>query len=219
MEMVKIVPFCLTLILFCGCDFKQESLKSEALQKEIASRKIKKISEGDILDLASKLGGEIATLAQKTLGGQLKKSMQEGGASEAINFCNVNAYPLLDTFRSSYDVGIRRVSLRIRNPMDAPNEIESQILEAYQYNIENDLPLDDNLQEIGDTVILFSRAIVLNNGLCLNCHGDIENEINPEVRGIITRLYPNDNATGHSLGDLRGMWSITFRKKDLVLNL
>jgi hypothetical protein len=32
---------------------------------------------------------------------------------------------------------------------------------------------------------------------------------------VIRRLYPEDQATGFSLGDLRGMWRIDFKKNDL----
>ncbi len=217
--MNKIAPFLLASLIICSCDSGQERWQSKELKKEIASRKLKRVSEADILGLASELGNMIATEAQKRLGSQLKKSLQNGGPVEAIRFCNVNAYPLLDSFRNSYNVEIRRVSLRIRNPNDTPSEMEAQILDAYQYNIENDIPLDDNLQKIGDTAILFSRAIVLNNGMCLKCHGNTENEIQPEVQEIIQELYKNDKATGHSIGELRGMWSIIFKKKDLVLSL
>jgi hypothetical protein len=29
-------------------------------------------------------------------------------------------------------------------------------------------------------------------------------------------LYPEDHATGHEMGDLRGMWSLTFDKQSLI---
>ena len=40
--------------------------------------------------------------------------------------------------------------------------------------------------------------------LCVACHGT---EVAPEVRATILAHYPDDGATGFSLGDLRGaLW-------------
>ncbi len=205
------------VLLSCGGD--QSQLDSKALKKEMSDREIKKISESEILNLAKERGDKIATQAQMALGSKLKEALQEGGPVHALEFCNVNAYPLLDDLRETYNVSIKRASLRTRNPDDKPNDIEAQILDAYQYNIENELELNDNLQKLGDSAILFTRPISLNNGICLNCHGEVGTEINQLTLEKIEELYPEDNAKGHKLGDLRGMWSIVFDRKELVLDL
>ena len=39
--------------------------------------------------------------------------------------------------------------------------------------------------------------------MCLTCHGPVE-AIPPEVRAVLRKRYPSDQATGYSVGDLRG---------------
>jgi hypothetical protein len=45
-------------------------------------------------------------------------------------------------------------------------------------------------------------------GFCLQCHGPGEN-ISAEVAAILAERYPDDGATGHEKGDLRGLVSVT----------
>ena len=56
----------------------------------------------------------------------------------------------------------------------------------------------------------FLAPIVLGNPLCLQCHGTPGKDIAPETLAAIQKLYPDDKATGFKLGDLRGLWRITF---------
>jgi hypothetical protein len=42
-------------------------------------------------------------------------------------------------------------------------------------------------------------------GLCLSCHGDA---ISPDVKKALNSYYPQDMATGFSLGDIRGAFSL-----------
>ena len=219
MEKMNFLFGCFFIAVLISCGGEQSQLDSESLKEEMSNREIKRISESDIMQRAYELGDEVATQAQIALGSKLKTAMQDGGPVSAIEFCNVNAYPLLDSLRLKYQVSIKRASFRTRNPQDSPTEMEALLLEAYQYNVENSLELKDNLQKLGDTAILFSRPIVLNNAMCLNCHGESGSEISDETLKKLEEFYPEDNARDHKLGDLRGMWSIVFERKNLVLDL
>ena len=66
-------------------------------------------------------------------------------------------------------------------------------------------PLVTNLTASTTT---FFAPIVLNNELCLKCHGEPGRDIAPENAAVIQRLYPQDEATGFKLGQLRGAWRI-----------
>ena len=48
------------------------------------------------------------------------------------------------------------------------------------------------------------------NPPCLQCHGTPNQDIAPETLAAIQKLYPDDKATGFKLGDLRGLWRVTF---------
>jgi hypothetical protein len=132
----------------------------------------------------------------------------------------VNATAILDEIADKYGVSIRRVSNRDRNPTDKPNKDEVPLLEAYEYNAENGIKSEPNIQKIenGD-VLLYTKAIVIPGVFCLIFQGDSVKEIDSKTLQKIDSIYSNDQAKGHQIGDLRGMWSIRIPKKAVVLRL
>jgi len=160
-------------------------------------------------------GNEISLLAKKALGSKLKKALQEGGTAHAVEFCNVAAYPILDSVRTEIPVEIRRAALRYRNPKDSPTEREKEIIEEYQKRVTLNKSLDPVVIDLNDEQVLYARPILLDNALCLNCHGEVGSQINEETNNLLNSLYPEDKAKGHQMGDLRGIWSLVFRKEDL----
>ncbi len=48
------------------------------------------------------------------------------------------------------------------------------------------------------------KAIPLQEG-CLGCHGS---EIKPAIAAALNEKYPNDQATGYSVGDIRGAFTL-----------
>ena len=205
------------IILLAACDSgSQRRINREALQEEIRNREPKKLSEAQIIDEAFRQGRLISEEAQKELFSTLEKVLNEAGPAAAVQYCNIQAYPLTDSLSNKFNAEIRRTSLRTRNPLNAPSEIETQLLEAYEYNEENQLPMEDNVQRLDREHFLYTRPIVLNNKLCLNCHGEPAKDIELETLKRIDSLYPQDKARNYKLGELRGMWSIKLSQKDLV---
>ncbi|WP_143959359.1 Tll0287-like domain-containing protein [Litoribacter populi] len=183
-------------------------------------REVKKINEADVTRKAYEMGDEISTAAQQELMATLTKAIEEKGVEGAVEFCNLEALPLLENVGQKYNATIRRVSNRYRNPNDQPDSDEDMILSAYEYNMENDIKSEPNIQKIdNDQVLLYTKAITIPGQLCLNCHGEPGKDIAPEVMAKINQLYPDDKATGHAEGDLRGMWSIRLPKKEVIRNL
>ncbi|MEO1053991.1 MAG: DUF3365 domain-containing protein [Bacteroidota bacterium] len=181
--------------------------------------KTEEISEEELTQIALEEGDRISTMAQKALGSQLKKAISEGGPVHAVRFCNTVAYPILDSLTTSMEVTIKRASLRTRNPKDAPNKVERKILAIYNNQIANQQTPKPVVEMLDGGRILYAKPIMLNNPLCLNCHGEVGTQISTDTHQLIEELYPEDNAIGHKLGDMRGIWSITFREGDLVENL
>lgn len=208
----------ISVLLMASCK-KLSKEEQQAIARELKEREIKQIQESEIYDGAMTLGSEIATQSQKTLGAHLMKTLKEGGVEEALKYCNINAYNLVDSLSDRYSAEIKRVSHKLRNPKDAPDSLENQILDAYLYNVEEGLELSSNVQRIDDTTYLYTKPIIAANPMCLNCHGKVGDELSQENYDLIKKLYPQDNATGHKLNDLRGMWSIRLSKKEIIKNL
>ncbi|RIW18549.1 DUF3365 domain-containing protein [Algoriphagus lacus] len=217
--MKKVVISVLASGLFLACG-PQERVSKETIEEVNENMEIKKLTEVEILDEAMIWGDSITSEAQKQLITNLQKAIEDKGVPGAIEFCNVQALPILSDLSQKYKVEIRRTSNRYRNPADQPTEEEKPLLEAYEYNAEAGVKSDPNIQKFeGGEVFLYTKPIVIPNGMCLSCHGEPGKEINKETLEKLTKLYPNDRATGHKVGDLRGMWSVRIPKKEVVKRL
>ena len=154
-------------------------------------------------------GKAIAQKTFATLAGQLKKSLAKGGVPNAIQYCNVAAFPLVDSLSKVHQAKIRRTSLKVRNPKDAPTQVEKNILDKYATQAAAGEKLKPIIEQNSNNTITFYAPIKV-NAFCLQCHGQIGESLAEENYQVIQKHYPNDKATGYKDGDLRGIWSIEF---------
>lgn len=154
-------------------------------------------------------GNEIVKNAGHTLSSTLTEKMKEGGIEKAIGFCNQSALPITRKVSSSHGVEIKRTSLKLRNPENAPDEDEIQILKEFERQKAEG-------QEVVAVVNLDSNGTpryyepIFIEKKCLMCHGQRDTELSRAVDSLIKSKYPGDLATGYRENDLRGMWSIAF---------
>jgi hypothetical protein len=156
---------------------------------------------GRARDAARALG---ADLMQRLLA-----EMEEGGPLQAVRVCSEVAQSVA-TSHSTEGLTVRRVSLRVRNPADAPDDVEREaLLELQTLHDEGRLPAEWVRTEDapGGRRLRFMKPITILPA-CLACHGDPQ-QMEPDVRGLIAARYPNDEATGYAEGDLRGAVSVT----------
>lgn len=206
----------LSMLVFGACG-NNERVSREVFEEVNRSMAIKKVNEADLIEEALKWGNEISQEAQEQLIAALQNAIAEKGVPDAIEFCNEQAIPILEEVSKKYNVNIRRASNDYRNTKDKPLDYEEMILDAFGYNLENELPVEPNIQKLeGGEVLHFAKVIQIPGAFCLNCHGNIETEISPETRERLKKLYPDDRATGHKIGDLRGIWSIKLPKKEVI---
>ncbi len=168
--------------------------------------------ESDVVETAqpnySEIGMIYALETQKVLGKNLKETVQSKGVAEAVVFCNERAYPLTDSMATQVHAKIKRVSDRARNPMNRANDIELDHINTFKKQIAAGDSIVPIVQE-KDGQVHFYYPIVTNS-LCLNCHGTPNQNITPEVVAHLSRLYPEDEATGYGVDEVRGIWSIVF---------
>jgi hypothetical protein len=147
-----------------------------------------------------------------TLQGHLQGAMQEGGPIKAIEVCQQRAPEIASDISSETGWSVGRTSLKLRNPDNAPDEWERAVLEDFDAQRAAGVPAAElSRHEVvadGDgTVFRFMRAIPT-AGLCLTCHGS---ELGGDIKHALERLYPDDQATGFSEGDVRGAFTIIQR--------
>jgi hypothetical protein len=113
--------------------------------------------------------------------------------------------------RVSTEKGVRlsRVSLRNRNPDNAPNDWQAAVLQEFETRRAageeaGALIWQDVAESDGQREYRFMKAIPT-APLCLGCHGE---SIATPVAEKIAELYPDDRATGFREGDLRGAFVV-----------
>ncbi|MEZ4949348.1 MAG: DUF3365 domain-containing protein [Saprospiraceae bacterium] len=156
-------------------------------------------------------GKNITLMTFSSLSARLGKAMKEQGVQGAVKYCNVAALPLTDSLAQLQNVTIKRTSLQLRNPKNAPTEDEKNMLFAYQAQEKAGSDLVPVVQQVDNGVIKFFAPIRMMD-VCQKCHGSIGETMQEEDYAYIKSLYPEDQATGFKEGDLRGMWSITFQR-------
>ncbi len=150
------------------------------------------------------------------LKGELGKGMKAGGPVSAIGICNAvaPAIAMKHSKESGWDVA--RTSLKLRNPDNAPDAWETQVLHQFDTRRSNGESPDklvhaEIVEEKGEKYFRFMKGIVmppLSKMPCLKCHGE---NIDPETAATLDKLYPNDKARGYKAGQVRG--AFTLKKK------
>ncbi len=46
--------------------------------------------------------------------------------------------------------------------------------------------------------------------MCLKCHGKPNEHVQPETLATLKKRYPNDEAVGYDVNQVRGIWAIKF---------
>ncbi len=140
---------------------------------------------------------------------KLKQALANGGPAHAIEVCSRQAPAL--TRRLSRETGwrIRRVSLRPRNQRTAvPDPWERSVLERFdRERAAGAAPASLTATRHEGDHFRFMQAQVV-GPLCLTCHG---RHVAPDVREVLHRLYPGDQALGYEIGQVRGAFSLSKR--------
>ncbi|TWX72063.1 DUF3365 domain-containing protein [Colwellia demingiae] len=142
----------------------------------------------------------------------LKTSMKSGGPIKALEQCNIQAGPIAVKNSSSSGWNIARTSLKVRNESNAPDEWESTTLRQFEKRKAageqlKTMEYSETVRE-GDKLVYRYMKPIPTAGLCVTCHGsDVSEEITTKVKS----LYPNDQATGFKVGDIRGAFTLQKR--------
>lgn len=145
------------------------------------------------------------------LKGELQAAIQDGGPASAISVCQRKAPAIAHRLseESGWDVG--RTSLKLRNAaLNAPDAWEEQVLREFEARKQagEDAAKMAHAEVVGTDEgerFRFMKAIPTGE-VCLKCHGT---EIDPAVAEAIDQAYPNDEARGYELGDIRGAFTLS----------
>lgn len=146
------------------------------------------------------------------LGGELKQALQaaitEGGPVAGIEVCRIRA-PEIAQDVSGQGREVSRTALKVRNPDNAPDSWEARILEDFERRLAaGEAPGQIEtfaVRRQGERRFGHWMKAIPTQGLCTACHGK---DLQPDVAEAIDDAYPQDQARGFSVGDLRGAFSV-----------
>jgi hypothetical protein len=179
------------------------------------SLKISEPNAEEALQIKS-VGDQAALNLMKSLKSELKAAISEGGFQNAINVCKIKALSLTNFVKETQHniLKVKRISNKFRNPLNAPDSIEKLVLDHYSTLIreKKELPAFyiQKITENNQSRYCYYKPILMEQ-VCLGCHGQPEN-MDSTIVNQLANLYPEDKATGYSVGDFRGLISVTIRE-------
>jgi len=149
----------------------------------------------------------LADQLMSELKAELGQAMQQGGPVAAVAVCKSRAPEIAARLSASSGADVGRTAIRLRNPANAPDELERAVMQGFAAQLSSASPAATATPEAifesrsaQGTERRYLRAIVM-QPVCLACHGAT---LAPELATAIARDYPQDTATGYEAGQLRG---------------
>jgi len=149
------------------------------------------------------------TTYKHQLNATLKANIELGGLKRGISGCDSVAKNMaIQSTTEGWE--LRRTSLKIRNPKNAPTPWEEIQLKAFRRGIEDGKAINqlrvEKLTSIRPNLVSYKymKAITA-EAVCLNCHGT---QLSDDVKQHLSKQFPNDLATGYEVGDLMGAFTL-----------
>ena len=143
-------------------------------------------------------------LLSSQLKSELVKAIKLGGFENGLEVCKTKAPEIAEKL-STDGWMIGRTSLKVRNIKNTPDEWETKTLIRFEEEVSEGVSADTlSFSAIQADKFRMMKGIPT-AAVCVACHGS---SIEQETANKIDELYPQDQATGYSLGDLRGAFTI-----------
>lgn len=156
----------------------------------------------------------VATQMLTELGQKLKAAVSTDGPLAAVSVCKEVAPSLASTLSAQHGLQITRVGTRVRNSkIGIPNAWQKEALAKFEERLQQgEKPADLEYWQVaknssGQSELHYAKAIMV-QPQCLACHGTVQ-DISAPMAEKIKQEYPEDQATGYSVGKLRGAVVIT----------
>ena len=186
----------------CRPDQVEHLKDSKRIGIETANWEVKRIMPNDLLRATRWAGDSLTATADTLLRRTLARELAGGGVAQAMTFCRPETYHAVDSLAGVLKATARRVSERPRNPArQAPLLAEEMRPDTVR-----------TIKRLSQEVFFYQRPIVLNNQLCLRCHGEVGKDISAADYALIKQKFPQDQATGYRLGQPMAAWQLSLQR-------
>jgi hypothetical protein len=148
----------------------------------------------------------------KDLKAELQKGMKSKGPVHTINVCQKVAPHIAEAHSQMSGWAVSRTSLKPRNQDNAPDSWETGVMKRFEERKAageeaKKLAYTEVVQERDGRYFRMMKAIPTAE-VCTKCHGE---KLNDKVVKELEATYPEDQAKGFNVGDLRGAFSLKKR--------
>ena len=186
----------------CRPDQVEHLKDSKRIGIETANWEVKRIMPADLLRATRWAGDSLTATADTLLRRTLARELAAGGVAQAMTFCRPETYHAVDSLAGVLKATARRVSERPRNPArQAPLLADEMRPDTVR-----------TIKRLSQEVFFYQRPIVLNNQLCLRCHGEVGKDISAADYALIKQKFPQDQATGYRLGQPMAAWQLSLQR-------
>ncbi|MGM0631086.1 MAG: Tll0287-like domain-containing protein [Pseudomonadota bacterium] len=142
---------------------------------------------------------------QQRLGKVLMSTIQSEGHIAAIDVCNEQAPEIASAVSEELNLMVSRTALKVRNQDNTPTAEQKRVLQDFEslWKKSKGKPPSTTYMGNGGSEV-WMKAIVM-QPQCAACHGS---SVEPEVKQAINERYPNDQATGFEVGEIRGAFVV-----------
>jgi hypothetical protein len=144
--------------------------------------------------------------------GELTKELELSGPMRALIVCKYTVPEISSALSRKTGWRVTRVALRPRNPaLGSADAWEQKVLLDFERRAEKGekpegLEVGEFVTEPGGRFYRYMKALPL-GPICVACHG-APDKLTPNLKALLETEYPNDRATGYSVGQVRGAVTI-----------
>lgn len=161
-----------------------------------------------------KLGENAINRLAVTLVREVTRATANGGPEGAVDVCHLKALPITQGTVAGMPriTAVKRTSLKLRSPANAPDAAEQLVLEHVRKLLEyGDAPPPLLVQRVEPAGAAPEWRVYKPLGVmpqCAVCHGDPAGQ-SDALRAKLREHYPDDAASGYQAGEWRGLIRVT----------
>jgi len=161
-----------------------------------------------------RLGEDAINRLAVTLVREVAGAIARDGPEAAVDVCHLKNLPVTNGTVAGLPriTAVKRTSLKLRNPANAPDAADQLALDHIRLQMENgDAPSSLLIQRVESPSAPPEWRVYKPLGTtanCLVCHGDPAEQPDA-LRAKLNQLYPADQATGYSAREWRGLIRVT----------
>lgn len=186
----------------CSSDQIEHIKDGKKIAITLENMAVKRILPADLLRATRWAGDSLTSHADRELRRVLAVKMDSGGLAAAIPYCRPETYASVDSLAKVLEATPRRLSHRPRNPQNQADLPPTQLQPDTARLV----------SRLNTEQFSYQRPIILNDQLCLRCHGQVGKDLSAADYALIQKQYPNDKSIGFQLGEPMGIWRLQLQR-------